>query len=59
MQAIKLMTNGEVDMRSTRAKNRVERVNMRYEISVKDLLDYVAEFLDLNERLMRWCVSER
>ena len=59
MQAIKLVTNGEADLRSTRAKIHMDRDNMRCDISVQDLLDHVAKFLDLDKRLMRWCVSER
>lgn len=58
-QAIKLVTNGEADLRSTRASIYIDRDNLRCEISVQDLLDRVVEFLDLDERFMRWCVFER
>lgn len=62
MQAIKLMANGEANLRSTRAKIHIDQANMRCEISVQDLLDQVAEFLDLDERFwyshegrFEWC----
>ena len=61
-QAIKLIGNGEADLRSTRAKIHVDRANMRCEISVQDLLDHIAEYLDLDERFwgshegrFEWC----
>jgi len=62
MQAIKRITNGEADLRTTRAKIDIDRDNMRCEISVQVFLDNVAEFLDLDRRLakfMRWYVSEQ
>jgi len=46
----KLVANGEADLRSTREKIHIDRDNMRREISVQDLLDHVAEHLDLDER---------
>lgn len=55
MQAIKRMVNGEASLRSTRAKIHVDRANMRCKISVQDLLDQVAEYLDFDERFWNSC----